>query len=41
MQLPASLTASIQKRLALYVLRSKVQLIDASNDLIRIGIAGP
>ena len=41
MQLPASLTASIQKRLALYVLRTKVQLTDASDDLIRIGIACP
>lgn len=41
MQLPAGLTASIKKRLALYVLRSKVQLIDASDSLIRIGIAGP
>lgn len=41
MQLPASLSASVQKRLALYVLRSKVQLIDARDDLIRIGIAGP
>ncbi|PXW88195.1 hypothetical protein C8R34_1084 [Nitrosomonas sp. Nm84] len=41
MQLPASLIASMQKRLALYVLRAKVQLTDASNDLVRIGIAGP
>lgn len=41
MQLPANLIASMQKRLALYVLRAKVQLTDASNDLVRIGIAGP
>lgn len=41
MQLPVSLIASIQKRLALYVLRAKVQLTDASNNLARIGIAGP
>lgn len=41
MELPISLTASIQKRLALYVLRAKVQLTDASNDLVRIGLAGP
>lgn len=40
MELPIS-TAAIQKRLALYVLRAKVQLTDASNDLVRIGIAGP
>ncbi|MBA3756623.1 MAG: folate-binding protein YgfZ [Nitrosomonas sp.] len=41
MQLPASLTASIQKRLEFYVLRSKVQLRNVSDNLIRIGIAGP
>lgn len=41
MQLPASLAAAIQKRLAMYVLRAKVKITDASDDLIRIGIAGP
>lgn len=41
MQLPASLTAPMQKRLALYVLRAKVQLADASDTWVRIGIAGP
>ncbi len=41
MQLPASLAAAIQKRLSMYVLRAKVTLTDASDDLIRIGIAGP
>ncbi|NBQ69719.1 MAG: folate-binding protein [Nitrosomonadaceae bacterium] len=41
MQLPAGLSAAIQKRLTMYVLRAKVRLTDASNDLIRIGIAGP
>ncbi len=40
MQLPISMCASIQKRLSLYVLRAKVQLNDASDTLIRIGIAG-
>jgi len=40
MQLPASLRASIQKRLSLYVLRAKVQLADASDTLVRIGVAG-
>ena len=41
MQLPASLAAAIQKRLAMYVLRAKVKITDASDDLIRIGIASP
>ncbi|WP_292993353.1 folate-binding protein [Nitrosomonas sp.] len=40
MQLPASLGISIQKRLSLYVLRANVQLSDASDTLVRIGIAG-
>jgi len=40
MQLPASLCIPIQKRLSLYVLRANVQLSDASDALIRIGIAG-
>lgn len=40
-QLPAGLSAAIQKRLTMYVLRAKVRLTDASNDLIRIGVAGP
>lgn len=41
MQLPASLSTAIRKRLSLYVLRTKVQLTDASNDMVRIGISGP
>ncbi len=41
MQLPTSLAAAIQKRLSMYVLRAKVTLTDASDDWIRIGIAGP
>jgi len=41
MQLPASLAAAIQKRLSMYVLRAKVTLSNASDDWIRIGIAGP
>ena len=40
MQLPASLGIPIQKRLSLYVLRANVQLRDASDTLIRVGIAG-
>lgn len=41
MQLPASLAAAIQKRLSIYVLRAKVTITDASDDWIRVGIAGP
>ncbi len=40
MQLPASLCIPVQKRLSLYVMRANVQLSDASNTLVRIGIAG-
>lgn len=40
MQLPASLGASIQKRLLLYILRARVQITDASGTLVRIGIRG-
>ena len=41
MQLPASLCPLIQKRLSLYILRTKVQLTTVSDDLVRIGLAGP
>jgi len=40
MQLPAILREPIQKRLGMFVLRSKVKLSDASESLIRIGLAG-
>ncbi len=40
MQLPIDLSASVQKRLSMYVLRAKVQLAKASDDWVRIGIAG-
>lgn len=40
MQLPVSLCAAIQKRLSMYVLRAKVQLMDSSKSLVRIGVAG-
>lgn len=40
MQLPFSLSTSIQKRIAMYLLRTKVELTQASENLIRIGIAG-
>lgn len=39
-QLPRALLAAIQKRLAMYVLRSKVRLADASDEFARFGIAG-
>lgn len=41
MQLPASLAVAVQKRLSMYVLRAKVTLTNASDDWIRVGIAGP
>jgi len=40
MALPRSLTALVSKRLAMYVLRSKVTLADASDALVHFGIAG-
>lgn len=41
MQLPINLVASTIKRLSPYILRSKVQLTDMSNIMIRIGVSGP
>lgn len=40
LELPASLRAPIQKRLQMFVLRSKVTLTDASQKWTRIGLAG-
>ena len=40
MQLPAELRESIQKRLSMYVLRSKVKVSDLSDQYIRFGIGG-
>ena len=40
MALPRSLTPSVQKRLAMYVLRSKAKLADVSDNLVYFGIAG-
>ncbi|HVC38309.1 MAG TPA: folate-binding protein [Gammaproteobacteria bacterium] len=40
MALPRSLIPPVLKRLAMYVLRSKVTLIDASDPLVHFGIAG-
>jgi tRNA-modifying protein YgfZ len=41
LQLPHDLQASVQKRLSMFVLRSKVKLEDASAQWVRIGVAGP
>jgi folate-binding protein YgfZ len=40
LQLDAGLREAIQKRLAMYVMRSKVKLNDASDRLVRLGVAG-
>lgn len=40
MQLPRELQAGIQKRLSIYVLRSRVRLADSGDALIRIGLSG-
>jgi folate-binding protein YgfZ len=40
LQLPRSLCESIQKRLAMHILRSKVKTADASSEYVLIGIAG-
>ncbi len=40
LQLPAALRESIQKRLSMYILRSKVKARDASAEFARFGIAG-
>lgn len=41
MQLPASLREAIQKRLTMFVLRSKVKVTDESGYWVRLGVAGP
>ncbi len=40
LQLPRALQAGIQKRLQMFVLRSKVKLTDAGDDSVRFGITG-
>jgi len=40
MQLPAELRESIQKRLTMYVLRSKVKVSDVSDEFVRLGVGG-
>jgi tRNA-modifying protein YgfZ len=39
-QLHGGIAAAVQKRLTMYVLRSKVNIADAANQLSRIGVAG-
>ncbi|MCP5278764.1 MAG: folate-binding protein YgfZ [Thiobacillus sp.] len=39
--LPASLREAIQKRLSMFILRSKVKARDASAEWVRLGLAGP
>ncbi|MES2354315.1 MAG: folate-binding protein YgfZ [Pseudomonadota bacterium] len=41
LQLPSALRESIQKRLTMFVLRAKVKLVEASDETIRFGMAGP
>jgi folate-binding protein YgfZ len=41
LQLPASLTEAMRKKLSMYVLRAKVKITDISNELIILGISGP
>jgi folate-binding protein YgfZ len=40
LHLPRGLTAAIQKKFSLYVLRSKVKISDASDEIICLGLAG-
>jgi hypothetical protein len=39
--LPRSLLPAIQKRLSMYILRSKTKAVDASDELALLGLAGP
>ena len=41
MLLSAGIAAPIQKRLSMYVLRSKVQIVNTGDNLVLIGLAGP
>lgn len=40
LQLPGNMLPSLLKRLSMFVLRAKVAVTDASDDLVRIGVAG-
>jgi len=41
LQMPIELIAATAKRLKMYVMRSKVEILDASHDIIKIGLSGP
>ncbi len=41
LQLPRPLVAAMQKKLSMYVLRAKVKVSDASDDMVCLGISGP
>jgi len=41
LQLPASLSVAIQKRLTMFVLRAKVKVTDISDTWVRLGVGGP
>ena len=40
LQLPCSLTPALHKKISMYVFRSKVKIIDASDAIISLGLAG-
>ncbi len=41
LQLPRGLVEAVRKKLSMYVLRSKVKISDASDELVCLGISGP
>jgi len=41
LMLPASLREAVQKRLGLFILRAQVKVRDASQEWVRLGLAGP
>lgn len=41
LQLPRELQAAIQKRLQMFILRSKAKLADVSDEVVMLGLAGP
>ncbi len=40
MQIPTSLREAVQKKLSMFILRAKVKAEDASNDWVKLGVAG-
>lgn len=41
LQIPREIQAPVQKRLSMFILRSKAKLTDATEELIALGLAGP